>query len=164
MHEPANGSVPGGATSTIRRMSRHPLVIFALLLSLLLQAVSLGGRWAGWSGPANTLHAVLHWSGVAHHHDHQISEAVLDDDADFLAMERELGLDQSHRTGFHQDFSADSSHHIGLDACLGAVGPIPAGLSNTLAVVADTPPALLAQAESPDPFLAGLRRPPKRLA
>jgi len=164
VRKPANGSEPGGPTSTIRRMSRHPFVIYALLLSLLLQTVSLGGRWAGWSGPANTLHAVLHWSGVAHHHDHQISEATPDDDADFVAMERELGLDQTHRAGFHQDFSADSSHHIGLDACLGAFGPIPSGLSNAFAVAADMPPALLPQAEIPEPFLAGLRRPPRRLA
>lgn len=144
-------------------MNRRPFVIFALLLSLLLQTASLGGRWAGWNGPADTLHAVLHWSGIAHHHDHQVSEAV-PDDADFVALERGLGLEPSQHKGFHQDFSADSSHHIGLDACLGAVGPIPSGLSSTFAVVADTRPAVLPQAETPDPFLAGLRRPPRHLA
>ncbi|MFT7772779.1 hypothetical protein [Roseateles sp.] len=145
-------------------MSRHPFVIYALLLSLLLQTMSLGGRWPGHSGSAETMHAVLHWSGIAHHHEHQFSQALPDDDADFVALEKSLGLERGPHQGFHQDFSADSNHHIGQDACLGAVGPIPAGLSSSFALAAHTPPALLTLAEIPDPFLAGLRRPPRRIS
>lgn len=150
-------------------MNHRPLVIVALLLSLLMQTVSLGGRWPGWNSPTDTLHAVLHWSGIAHHHDHLVSDAVVAaadtaDDPDFISLEKDLPLDRSPHTGFHQDFSADSNHHLGQDACLGAVGPIPTGLSLAFAVTAQNRPALLPQAGAPDPFLAGLRRPPRPLA
>ncbi|MCE4540595.1 hypothetical protein LXT12_25475 [Pelomonas sp. P7] len=144
-------------------MNHRPFVIVAMLLSLLLQAASLGGRWSASNGPADTLHAVLHWSGIAHHHDHLVS--VMPDDADFLSLEKELGLDRvSPHPAFHQDFSADSNHHLGQDACLGAIGPIPTALVPAFAVAGETQPALLLQAGAPDPFLAGLRRPPRRLA
>ncbi|HEY0956432.1 MAG TPA: hypothetical protein VGE36_16855 [Roseateles sp.] len=149
-------------------MNRRPLIIFALLLSMLLQTASLGGHWAGMAGAVDTLHAVLHWAGLSHHHEHGVAQATQADhsaDSGSAAFDAEwAAAAPSAHTDFHQDFSADSNRHMGLDACVGAVGPIPASLNGVFVMAAGAAPALLPQAEPADPFLAGLRRPPKHLA
>lgn len=143
----------------------RPVVIAALLISMLLQAVSLGGHWVGVANPAEALHAVLHWSGLSHHHDHAITEASVDDDAGFEAFAAELALVtlKPHQS-YHQDHSVDSNHHMGQDACVSAMGPVPAGLGGTVMAVSGPRPPVLSEAEPADPCLAGPRRPPKHRA
>lgn len=146
----------------------RPVVITALLMSMLLQAVSLGGHWVGAANPFDALHAVLHWSGMSHHHDHVVAQVSAEDDADFKALEAFAGgltpaTAQPHAS-YHQDHSVDSNHHMGQDACVGAMGPLPAGLGGALMEARSPRPLALSQAEPADPCLAGPRRPPKHLA
>ena len=144
----------------------RPVVIAALLMSMLLQAVSLGGHWVGVANPAEALHAVMHWSGLSHHHDHLATQVpVDDDDSGFEAFATELASAtlQPHQS-YHQDHSVDSNHHMGQDACVSAVGPIPAGLGGSLMAARSPRPLMLPETEPVDPFLAGPRRPPKHLA
>lgn len=144
----------------------RPVVIAALLMSMLLQAVSLGGHWLGMADPAEALHALLHWSGLSHHHDHALTEAsAADDDAGFEAFAAELALvTPKPHLSYHQDHSADSNHHMSQDACVGPMGPLPASLGDTLMAAGSPRPLALSQAERADPFLAGPRRPPRPLA
>lgn len=143
----------------------RPVVIAALLMSMLLQAVSLGGHWFGMANPAETMHAVLHWSGLSHHHDHSVTQVSAEDDSGFEAFSAELASVtlQPHQS-YHQDHSADSNHHMSQDACVSAMGPLPAGLGGTLQAARSPRPLALSQAEPADPFLAGPRRPPKHTA
>lgn len=143
----------------------RPVVIAAVLMSMLLQAVSLGGRWVGASNPVDAFDAVLHWAGLSHHHDHRVTEVAMDDDSAFEAFEAELAsapLNPLH--SYHQDHSTDSNHHMGQDACVGAFGPAPCGLGNEPLTVRDPHPGTRPDAPPPDPDLAGPRRPPKHLA
>lgn len=143
----------------------RPVVIAALLMSMLLQAVSLGGHWIGVTNPAEALHAVLHWSGLSHHHDHAITQAAAEDDAGFEAFAAELAsVTLKPHQSYHQDQSADSNHHMGQDVCVGAMGPLPASLGGTFIAARSPRPLVLPDAEPVDPFLAGPRRPPKHLA
>lgn len=143
----------------------RPVVIAALLISMLLQAVSLGGHWFGEANPGEALHAVLHWAGLSHHHDHAVSEAAAEDDTGFEAFAAELAsVTLKPHQSYHQDHSADSNHHMGLDACVGAMGPLPASLGGTLMAARSPRPLALSQAEPADPCLAGPRRPPRHLA
>lgn len=143
----------------------RPVVIAALLMSMLLQAVSLGGHWFGMTNPADALHAVLHWSGLSHHHDHAVTQVSADDDAGFEAFADELAsVTLKPHQSFHQDQSADSNHHMGQDACVGAMGPLPAGLSGAFIAARSPRPRVLSETEPVDPFLAGPRRPPRHRA
>lgn len=143
----------------------RPVVIAALLMSMLLQAVSLGGRWVGASNPVDALDAVLHWAGLSHHHEHHIAEAAADDDSDFEAFAAELAsATPKPLHSYHQDQSTDSNHHMGLDACVGVMGPAPCGLDGTPVAARSPHPGMGPEAEPPDPDLAGPRRPPKHLA
>lgn len=143
----------------------RPVVIAALLMSMLLQAVSLGGHWFGVAGPGDAVHALLHWSGLSHHHDHAVTQASADDDEGFEAFAAELAsVTPKPHQGYHQDHSVDSNHHMSQDACVGALGPLPAGLGGTFMAAGSSRPVALSQAEPADPFLAGPRRPPKHFA
>jgi hypothetical protein len=143
----------------------RPVVIAVLLMSMLLQAVSLGGHWSGMANPAETLHAVLHWSGLAHHHDHAIAETSADDDAGFEAFAAELAsVTFKPHQSYHQDHSADSNHHMGQDACVSAMGPVPAGPGGPFMAARSPRPLALSEAEPADPCLAVPRRPPKHFA
>jgi hypothetical protein len=153
---------------------RFRLVIASLLLSMLLQAVSLGGHWAGHGNTADALHAVLHWSGVLHHHDHAVTQAARldsgarqpqDGAAGFEAFAEEFAQATLHPgESFHQDRSLDSRYHLNVDACLFAVGIIPSmPVSPKLAIEASPPRAVPASART-DPVLDGPRRPPRSLA
>lgn len=168
---------------------RFPAVIAALLTSMLLQAVSLGGHWAGNGNPADALHAVLHWSGVLHHHDHEVTQAELDaggerarvalqaklpalalpaaeaDDAGFEAFAEEFAQVTLHPgQSYHQDHSLDSRHHLSIDACFGAVALIPSVPGSPLMALETAPPVAGPETEPADPFLNGPRRPPRSLA
>lgn len=143
----------------------RPVVIAALLMSMLLQAVSLGGHWFGAVSPSDALHSVLHWAGLAHHHDHAVAQAQAEEDREFEAFAAELAeANLKPHQSFHQDHSVDSNHHMNQDTCVSAMGPLPAVLSG--AFVADRSPRPLVRIEPvlADPFLAGPRRPPKQLA
>ena len=156
----------GGAQGNLHNyFMNRPVVIAALLMSILLQAVSLGGHWFGMANSAEAQHAILHWIGLSHHHDHQVTEASADDDSGFEAFAAELASAtlKPHQS-YHQDHSVDSNHHMSQDACVSAMGPIPAGLGSTLMSARSPRPLALSEAEPADPFLAGLRRPPKHLA
>jgi len=143
----------------------RPVVIAALLMSMLLQAVSLGGHWVGVANPADALHAVMHWSGLSHHHDHAVTEASADDDAGFEAFAAELAsVTLKPHQSYHQDHSVDSNHHMGQDACVSAMGPVPGGLGGTFMAVSSPRPPALSEAEPVDPCLAEPRRPPKHRA
>jgi hypothetical protein len=144
-------------------MSRRPIFL-TLLLAMLLQAVSLGGHWAGAGahGPTrDALHALLHWAGSAHHHDHHATQRMegFEAFADELATAT-LSMDQS----WHQDQSADSHLHMDMDACLSMMGPIPASVSSPWIPPASPRPLPSAEAALAGPVLEGLKRPPKSLA
>lgn len=156
-------------------MTRRP-VFYLLLIAMLLQAVSLGGHWAGRGNPSETLHEVLHWSGVSHHHEHQRRLAAEDERA-FELLAAQLGLPSAaphdvdrpadhgdHDNAYHQDQSVDSNHHMALDACLSAMGPIPAGVDSPAVHAACAAPAVEPDAPPADPDLSGPRRPPKSFA
>jgi hypothetical protein len=160
------GQTTGGPQANLHNcFMNRPVVIAALLMSMLLQAVSLGGHWTGATNPADSLHAMLHWSGLSHHHDHHVSQAQADDDGGFEAFAEELAsATLQPQQSYHQDQSADSNHHMGQDACLSAMGPVPAGLGGAVVEAGGQRPLVLPQAEPADPCLAGPRRPPKHLA
>jgi len=141
------------------------VVIAALVTSILLQAVSLGGHSFGAANSTEAQHAALHWLGLSHHHDHRITEASADDDSGFEAFAAELALVtlKPHQS-YHQDHSEDSNHHMSQDACVGTMGPLPASLGGTPMTARSPRPLALSEAEPADPFLAGPRRPPKQLA
>ncbi|OWQ83768.1 hypothetical protein CDN99_25170 [Roseateles aquatilis] len=156
-------------------------VIAALLLSMLLQAVSLGGHWAGNGNPADALHAVLHWSGVLHHHDHEVTESAQrdggaslpaqaasaggDDGTGFEAFAAEFAQVTLHPgESYHQDHSLDSRHHLSIDACVSVVGMIPALIASPDLSQSGGPPVAGPQVEPVDPFLYGPLRPPRSLA
>ncbi len=144
-------------------MSRRP-VLFAVLLALLLQAVSLGGHWAGRGNPSEILHDLLHWSRVSHHHDH-LATLPSEDQQVFEALAAEMGIPaEPPHEGFHQDQSADSNHHMGMDACFSAMGPAPAGIGSPAIPAACPAPDMRPEAAPADPDLSGPRRPPKSLA
>ena len=143
----------------------RPAIIAALLMSMLLQAVTLGGHWFGAVNPSDALHSVLHWAGLSHHHDHAVAEAQAEDDSDFEAFAAELAeANLKPHQSFHQDHSADSNHHMSQDTCVSALGPIPAGLGDAFVADRSPRPRVCAEAALPDPFLAGLRRPPRPVA
>lgn len=127
------------------------LVFYALLIAMLLQAVSLGGHWAGRSHSAQTLHDVMHWAGIAHHHHAELQ-------AD------ELVATTSPPASYHQDRSADSNRHMSMDACLQLLGPIPAGVSSPTLPVTCSHVVPSAETAPDGPVLEGPRRPPKFLA
>ena len=144
-------------------MSRR-LVFIALLLSMLLQAVSLGGYWGGLGrddGSEKSPHVLMHWSGIAHHHGHEAPSAeagdqqVLGDDS--FAQAVTSGQSQA----FHQDQSTDSSKHMALDACLHLLGPIPAAFSCPFLLASGPRPVPDEDTAPAGPVLEGLRRPPK---
>ncbi|MEH0168179.1 hypothetical protein [Roseateles microcysteis] len=152
-------------------MSRRP-VFFVLMMSMLLQAVSLGGHWVGRGSPTETLHDVLHWSGISHHHAHGASLQA-DGLLAFESLSEGLGLaaassdqdpHQAPHPDFHQDQSADSNHHMALDACLSAMGPIPAGVDSPTIRAACSRPDARPEAPPADPELSGPRRPPRPFA
>jgi len=136
-------------------MSHRP-VFLALLLSMLLQAVSLGGHWGGLDrsdGSGQTLHVLKHWSGIAHHHNHEVPSA---DTGDQLVFS-----DDSLNQAFQQDQSIDSGKHMALEACLHLLGPIPAAFSCPF-LLASAPRPMPDEDTAPaGPVLEGLRRPPK---
>ncbi len=163
---------------------RSRLVTAALLLSMLLQTVSMGGYWAGSRKPSDALHAVLHWSGILHHHDHEVTHAEVaaggerarialqakqlpqpQSNEDFEAFAVEFAQVTLHPDqSYHRDLSLDSRHHLGIDACMSVVALIP---SMPVSPVMDAPtdaPVAAPQVERVDPFLAGPRRPPRGLS
>jgi hypothetical protein len=140
------------------------VVIAVLLMSMLLQAVSLGGHWPGGADAAEARHSMLHWLGLSHHHDHSVTESLANDSSfDAFGPELAAASLKPYR-GYHQDHSVDSNHHMSQDACVSALGPIPSGLGNPVMAVRGPCPLVLPEAEPTDPFLAGPRRPPKHLA
>ena len=177
-------SGPGGVFHN-SAMRVHP-VIAVLLFSMLLQAVSLGGRWAGRDDPVDALHTVLHWTGTLHHHDHEITKAeiaaggkrarialeakqwttAIPDDAEgFEAFAEEFAMATVHiGEAYHQDESLDSRHHLSLDTCLASVGLLPTMPRSTLLPPVAVAPAAPPQSQRADPFLDGPRRPPRPLA
>lgn len=84
------------------------------------------------------VHAVLHFEGIAHHHD-------------------------DHGDGFHKDGSEASQQHAMNDACLFA----PALLTETavpILCLKSVSPAVIELTEPPSPFLSGPDRPPQSLS
>jgi hypothetical protein len=165
---------------------RFQPVIAVLFMSMLLQAVSLGGHWAGPTSPTDALHALLHWSGALHHHDHQVTQAEVaaggdraraalaakqlpqalpDEEEGFEAFAEEFAQATLHRDEpYHQDRSLDSRYHLILDACLAAVGLPPSTPSSPLLTLAAVHPMPAPQTQRADPFVDGPRRPPRSLA
>ncbi len=136
-------------------MSRR-LVFIALLLSMLLQAVSLGGYWGGLDrsdGSGQTLHVLKHWSGIAHHHNHEAPPADVGD-------QLVLGND-SLAQAFQQQQSIDSGKHMALEACLHLLGPLPAAFSCPFLLASAPRPVPDEDTAPAGPVLEGLRRPPK---
>lgn len=145
-------------------MTRRP-VFYVLLMAMLLQAVSLGGHWAGRGSPTETLHDVLHWSGISHHHEHEPPSFQQDELLAFEALSSELGLvDTAPHQDFHQDQSADSNRHMAMDACLSAMGPIPAAVDSPAVRAACPAPDARPELPPADPDLSGPRRPPRSFA
>lgn len=143
----------------------RPVIIVALLMSMLLQTVTLGGHWFGALSSSGALHSLMHWAGLSHHHDHAVAQAQAEDDSEFEAFAAELAeANLNPHQSFHLDHSVDSSHHMSQDACVSAMGPIPASLSGAIIANPSPRPLVFAEAARPDPVLASLRRPPRHLA
>jgi len=142
------------------------LVFVVLLLSMLTQAVMLGGRWPDANG-AGAVHTLLHWAGLAHHHHHQ--PAPSREDLEGFEAFGNLGApDTAARAGsdtYHQDQSTDSTQHVAMDACLSGMALFtswPRALPTTQPC--SVLPLARAEAARATPFLEGLQRPPKSIA
>ena len=142
------------------------LIFAVLLLSMLIQAIALGGRWVGLGGQGATLHALLHWAGLAHHH-HQAPTSR----EDFEGFEAFGDLGAPERVvddgsgSYHQDQSTDSTTHVVMEACLTGMAMItswPPGLPAPLPGAAL--PRARAELAPAAPCLEGLRRPPRSIA
>jgi len=141
-------------------------IFVALMLSMLMQAITLGSPLASGSGGQAALHALLHWAGLAHHH-HQPVPLSEEDLKAFEAF-GDLGLPTGAMVASdtcHQDQSPDSTQHVLMDGCLSGVAMIPSWPD---AVPARLPrlaaPGAPAETAPATPFLEGLRRPPKQIA
>lgn len=114
------------------------LFAFVLTICLSWQSLAYAGAGVALAEAQEQLHELLHFEGVAHHHD-------------------------DHDGGLHQDESTASFTHVAADAGLFA----PALMSvPTLAFskpMSDRPEATVMTAH-PLPFLDGLERPPRPAA
>lgn len=116
---------------------RHLLAVL-LLLSILCQSfVSAGHESArGHPGGEAVDHAMMHWTGVAHHHD--------------------------DRGSIHQDNSSDSIVHLLTDT--GSSASVLVHPPALQVVIRRLPGVLYADAMSPPPYLDGIRRPPRQFS
>lgn len=142
------------------------LIFIALLLSMLMQATTLGNLPAGPSKGREALHAVLHWAGLGHHH-RQDRPAPPSQEEDAAGIEATGGLRVSAVAdtasgGCDQDQSPESIRHVLMDGYVSGaamisswVGSLPTRLSRPIALrsAAEKVPAT--------PFLEGWRRPPR---
>lgn len=137
-------------------VTRHFLLV-ALLLSVLGQAATVGGRWALGGGDA-AAHALLHWIGAAHHHGH-----AHDHDEEHTASSPEA-LGGSSHASFHQDQSPDSLKHLHADGYLASLGLLHEVQLRFARPLAGAAPAVHRERPPPSPFLEGLIRPPRALS
>ncbi len=131
-------------------------ILLAVMLSVLLQAVAMGGLWSTGVATGEAFRTLLQLTGGAEHPDR-------------LAAERPVSIEMAPKElacvdeGMPQDAAADLYYHLGIDAWLHVLGLIPVGIRSVTDPAAGPPPELLAEAASPEPVLEGPRRPPRRL-
>ena len=131
---------------------RRPFTLIALMLSLLLQQLSMASAWAqvghGFGEPSEAAHfehVLLHLDGSPHHHGHDHES---DDDQPAFSL--------------HSDNSGDSISHLqdGTGASSGYISP------SCDLVLEQYKPVLMvfASASQTSPHLDGLLRPPHSLS
>lgn len=105
-----------------------------LIVAMCWQSLAFAGQIIA-SGAADEVeHAVLHWNSVMHHHDDQDK--------------------------VHKDSSSDSKRHLVADSCHNAPFVVAEQSSNSpVSQRAEVPAALVIS--PPDPFLQGIKRPPR---
>ncbi|AKJ29447.1 hypothetical protein [Caldimonas brevitalea] len=109
------------------------VVLMVVLLPWHSAATAAEALWDEHGGELS--HAVAHWIDEAHHH---------------------------HDDGsLHQDDSQESRQHVQLDTQLNNAPVLPAVATWIATPLADESPPLLAALVPPEPFLEGLRRPPR---
>jgi len=114
---------------------RRSLVIMLMAVSAFWQVLAVGGQPGGALGDSReSVHAMLHWQGLTHHHH---------DDGSVT-----------------QDSSEESVQHIALDGML-AVNAAWSAASASWPSAASTCPAAVDEIRGPWPYLDGPRRPPK---
>jgi hypothetical protein len=118
----------------------HRFVAIFLLLSIFFQPFATAGRADAneHTEKAEVEHAVIHWEGIAHHHD-------------------------THGSA-HQDNSDESVQHILADVVLSATAVLlPTPFVSFLPERA-APPRATSESSGPSRYPDGLRRPPRLLA
>jgi len=112
------------------------LLIFALLIVLMGQSVSMARTGMSLDFLADLQHAVLHWQGEGHHHH---------DDG-----------------GYHQDDSNESAQHMIADYVMGSPALL-AVVSPCFPSMGASAPASQRTEFFPNPFLEGPLRPPRSI-
>ena len=148
-------------------MPRH-LIIIALLLSMLMQVTALGSSSVGIGGGQASLHSLLHWAGLGHHHRHRPPAAPSDADLVGSSADGTLRVSAVADTAWNtydQDQSRESTQHLLMDGYIGGVAMIPSWPDAVPAEVPRPVPLCYDTERVPaTPFLEGLRRPPRLLA
>jgi len=146
-------------------MPRH-LIIIALLLSMLMQVTALGSSSVGIGGGQASLHSLLHWAGLGHHH--RPRPPALPSDVDLSNAGETLRVSAVADTAWNtydQDQSRESTQHLLMDGYIGAAAMIPTWPDAVPAEVPRPVPLCYDTERVPaTPFLEGLRRPPRLLA
>lgn len=117
---------------------RRRLTSLLLVFCMCWQSLAFAGAGVLVTEGNELLHEVLHFEGVAHHHDDPAGD-------------------------FHQDDSPASMQHAIDDACVFAPA-LPTGVVLSLLAVRATPPVEAGVTAPPPPFLSGPERPPKTLS
>jgi hypothetical protein len=148
-------------------MPRH-LIIIALLLSMLMQVTALGSSSMGIGGGQASLHSVLHWAGLGHHHHRlppaPVSNADLTDSNAGETLRVSAVADTAWNT-YDQDQSRESTQHLLMDGYISGAAMIPSWPDAVPAEVPRPAPLCYDTERVPaTPFLEGLRRPPRLLA
>ena len=113
---------------------RRGFILVALVVTFVSQFLAIGAGADTRQQGADESHAMLHWKGEAHHH--------LDDGS------------------LQHDESEDSTQHLLVDHVLAAPWLVSTRLAALPLVIGECPLSL-AGPSIPDPYLPGLRRPPR---
>ena len=115
----------------------HRLLLVLLVISAVWQSFVIGGQASAFGEAKEIAHALLHWQGVAHHH--QDDGSVMHDGSD------------------------ESMQHLAIDGVLN-LAAIWFVVPGSVAPSGALPPLVGEKAGAPAPDLAGLERPPKPAA
>jgi hypothetical protein len=145
-------------------MPRH-LIVIALLLSMLMQATTVGSPSAGVGRSQAAVHSLLHWAGLGHHHRDRSPAPSSSADSNAVGNLRVSAVADSAWNTCDQDQSPESTQHLLMDGYVSGAAMIP---SWSEASPAELPrpalPCYGTERVPATPFLEGLRRPPRSIA